>query len=129
MQAVRKTPIPHLVWEAGKWSVRANKKAPMVPIRYKLASDGYTAAGHSIPRRVMGGHRDIPVESVTSALADTGCTTMVAGLNFIRNLSLWEEELLPVRTEIKAANKTEIRVIGAVIVELQLNTPSSHLIS
>ena len=54
---------------------------------------------------------------------------MVAGLNFIRNLGLSEYELLPVRTEIKAANKTEIKVIGAVFVELQLNTPSSHLIS
>ena len=62
-------------------------------------------------------------------MVDTACTSMVAGLSFIRNLGLKESDLVPIRTEIRAANKSEIKIIGAVIVEIKLNKPISDLLT
>ena len=41
----------------------------------------------------------------------------------MRDIGLKETDLVPVVTQIKAANKSEIRIIGALIVEIKLNVP------
>ena len=48
---------------------------------------------------------------------------MVAGVDFIHNLGLNEKDLVPVAKTVKAANKTDIKMIGAVIIEAKLNSP------
>ena len=109
--------------------MRSNKRAPMVGIKYFLSEDGYKAAKSCIPLRHTKSSSKSPVIGTIQALADTGCTTMVAGLSFIRHLGLRPQDLLPVRTSIKAANRTEIVIIGAVIVEIRLNRPNSETFS
>ena len=85
-------PIPHLVWESGKWKVKDNEKAPNVPIKYRLCHDGYQAAGRKLPKgRISDDSR--PFTATCTALADTGCTTMVAGLSFMKNLGLERKDL------------------------------------
>ena len=69
---------------------------------------------------------NIPFTATCDALADTGCTTMLAGLSFVHNLGLKKSDLVPVRTEIKAANRSEIRIIGAIIVEIKLHKPREN---
>ena len=101
--------------------MRPNKKAPLVSIRYRLCRDGYSAAGRSVPKCRTKTIGSKPVMATIKALADTGCTTMVAGMTFVRQLGLIKEDLLPVTTSIKAANKTDIVIIGAVIVEISLD--------
>ena len=113
-------PIPHLVWD-GSWQIKRSRKAPMIQVRYRLNEAGYKASGYKMPVRHSSQANKDQVTATCSALADTGCTTMVAGMTFVRNLGLKESDLLPVRTEIKAANKTEIKIIGAVIVEIELH--------
>ena len=88
------SPIPHLVWDNGNWIVRPNKKAPLVSIRYRLSKDGYSAAGRSIPKCRTKTIGSKPVMATIKALADTGCTTMVAGMTFVRQLGLIKEDLL-----------------------------------
>ena len=93
----------------------------MISIRYRLCPDGYEAAGYKVPVRHSSQPNKEAVVATSSALADTGCTTMVAGMTFVQNLGLKASDLLPVRTEIKAANKTEIKIIGAIIVDIRVN--------
>ena len=120
---IKDKPIPHLVWDGDDWIVKPNKRAPLVAIRYKLCEDGYAAAKRAMPVNRVGKDKS-PVTATISAMADTGCTTMVAGLSFIQHLGLKKEDLLPVRTLIKAANKTALTIIGAVIVEICINCGS-----
>ena len=95
----------------------------MVNIKYKLCWDGYTMAGFKAPTQKVRPKQKGPLVGTTSAMADTGCSTMVAGVEFIKNIGLAKEDLVPVRTVVKAANKTKIEIIGAVIVEIRLNSP------
>ena len=50
---------------------------------------------------------------------------MIAGVDFIENIGIKNNQLIPVDTVVKAANKTVIKVDGAVIVEIRLNTPGA----
>ena len=45
---------------------------------------------------------------------------MIAGMSFIKDLGLSKLDLVPVHTHIKAANKSDIRIIWVVIVEIKL---------
>ena len=45
---------------------------------------------------------------------------MIAGMSFIKDLGLSKLDLVPVHTQIKSANKSDICIIGAVIVEIKL---------
>ena len=86
------SPIPHLVWDGGSWTIRQNKKAPVVSIRYKLCRYGYSAAGRTLPESRTKTISSKPVTATIKALADTGCTTMVAGMTFVRQLGLIKED-------------------------------------
>ena len=95
----------------------------MVSIHYRLCKDGYAALGRRMPERHTSckDARKFPVTASTMAMVDTGCSTMVAGMSFIRSLGLWPNDLLPVKTDIRAANKTSIKIEGAIIVEIKRN--------
>ena len=121
---IRDKPISHLVWDGDDWIVKPNKRAPLVTIRYKLCEDGYAVAKRTMPVSRIGKDKS-PVTATISAMADTGCTTMVAGLSFVQHLGLKKEDLLPVKTLIKAANKTALTIIGALIVEICINSGHS----
>ena len=48
-----------------------------------------------------------------SALADTGCQSMLAGLNLLQALQLQQNQLIPVNMKMTAANSKGIEIIGA----------------
>ena len=123
------SPIPHLIWREGTWKVRHNMKTPMVQIKYKLSEEGYKKLGSPLPLRRGASLQTVPVVGFMEAMADTGCTTMVAGLEFIHNLGLAKGDLLPVRTQVKAANKTSIKILGAVVVEVKVDGPNRDGVS
>ena len=115
--------LPHLVWDDEEWKLKSDQQVPMVNIKYKLCWDGYAKAGFKAPTQKVRPKQRGPLVGTVSAMADTGCSTMVAGIEFIKNIGLTTEDLVPVRTVVKAANKTRIEIIGAVIVEIRLNSP------
>ena len=123
------SPIPHFIWDQGEWSIRPNRSHPMVKICYRLCKDGYQAVRRPMPKRhtQCRGIEKIPIVATTEAMADTGCSTMVAGMSFIHSLGLWASDLLPVKADIRAANKSQIKIDGAVIVEIKLNDESDKL--
>ena len=52
------------------------------------------------------------------AMADTGCQSCLAGINVMQKIGLQERDLVPVRMSMRAANKTDIRILGAIVVKL-----------
>ena len=114
-------PIPHLIWTGKSWKVKPNMRAPIVKLKYRISADGYVAAGRQPPIHSSEVDPKIPFTATCDALADTGCTTMIAGLLFVHNLGLKKSDLVPVHTQIRAANRSEIKIIGAIIVEIKLH--------
>ena len=49
-----------------------------------------------------------------SALADTGCQSCLAGVELLSKLGVSQNDLLPVKTKIKAANDNSIALLGAI---------------
>ena len=81
----------------------------MVKIKYKLCPDGYKHAGLPFPKQADR-RRKHAVVSITTAMADTGCSTMVAGLDFVYALGITKRDLVPAETEVKAVIKTKIDI-------------------
>ena len=50
-------------------------------------------------------------------------------MDFIHNLGLEKKDLVPVAATVKAANKADIKVIGAVIIDAKLNSPGADTIT
>ena len=50
--------------------------------------------------------------------ADTGCMSSMAGLNTIAKLGLSRQSLIPVTTQMKSADSSHIRLLGATFIEL-----------
>ena len=63
--------------------------------------------------------------ATSKAMADTGCSTMVAGIDFIRYIGLTESDLVPTMSTVRAANKAKIEILGELIVDIRLITPSA----
>ena len=61
------------------------------------------------------------IVATTSSLGDTGCSSMIAGMDFVKSLGLAKKDLLPVEMSMRAANKTAIDIIGAVIAEIKVD--------
>ena len=105
--------LPHIVWRENKWVEAPAKPPPIVQIKYRLAYNDYVDLGIPPP--------DKPVfVATTASLGDTGCSSMIAGVEFARDLGLAKRDLLPVEMSMRAANKTNIDIIGALIVEIKV---------
>ena len=118
--------MPPMVWKNNDWERGSGESAPMVSIKYKLAWDGYAVAGLKPPIQKVRSKQKGPLVATGKAMADTGCSTMVAGVDFMTNLGLRESDLVPTKSTVKAANKTKIEVLGALMVDIRLNTPGSE---
>ena len=110
--------LPHLVWHDEEWKAKNHQDSPLVSIRYKLDWDGYVVAGFPPLIQKVKVKQSGALVATARAMADTGCSSMVAGPEFYKNLGLVKEDLIPVKTVVKAANRTVIDIIGAVIVNI-----------
>ena len=63
------------------------------------------------------------------ALADTGCQSMLAGTNLLRNLNLQQNQLIAVTMKMTAANSKGIDIIGALPLRISGRTLSGTVIS
>ena len=65
-------------------------------------------------------------EMKTSAMADTGCQSCLAGLRTIRQLGLDKNDLIPVSMRMHAANNNTIKILGAVVLRFSGKSSSGH---
>ena len=52
------------------------------------------------------------------ALADTGCQSCLAGINFLQKLGLATSDLIPVTTKMRSASNEDIGILGALLLHL-----------
>ena len=67
-----------------------------------------------------------PCEIKTSAMADTGCQSCLAGLQAIRQLGLNERDLIPVSMRMHAANNNSIKILGAAVIRFSGKSQSGR---
>ena len=82
--------------------------------------------------RVIGANPQFhnPTPLITfSALADTGCQSMLGGLNLLQALHLQQNQLIPVNMKMTAANSKGIEIIGALPLRISGVSETGEIIS
>ena len=93
-----------------KWSRQPSKAQPFINLAMSTHKDDYQALGFTMT---------FPPHSCTiQGMADTGCQSCLCGLQIIRKLGMSEKDLMPVTMRMHAANKQDIKILGAAIVRL-----------
>ena len=92
-----------------RWSRQASKPQPFITLSIRVCTRDYAHFGFQPPRSTKS------IEAPT--MADTGCQCCLAGMLIIRRLGLNESDLIPVTTQMHAANNNKIKILGAVLIE------------
>ena len=93
------------------WATKQNNEHPMVTVGIEVAEEEFTKFGHPLAKRRLN--------SVSRrAVADTGAMIMVAGEELVAGLGLSTSDLIPVSTELSAANNSELKILGGVFLQV-----------
>ena len=100
--------ITHHVYDSSNgWCQRKSRNQPTINISLRTCAEDYASFNRSLPR-----YRTI----LMPVLADTGCMSCLCGMKTIHQLGMRKRDLIPVTVEMKAANKSKVHVIGAVVI-------------
>ena len=92
------------------WEQRHSQHQPVIKINACTHPDDYFALGLSL---------SVPAKTtILSAVADTGCQSCLIGMNLVQRFDLRQNDLIPVKMRMRAANENNISIIGAVILRL-----------
>ena len=89
---------------------RPSQPQPFIRLQAEINPVDYASAGYQL----NGGAR----QTSTQALADTGCQSCLTGTALLAELRLPVTDLIPVNQKMRAANGSQIKVQGAIIVRL-----------
>ena len=113
------TPLSHVEYDQIKeaW-VRAKPRRP-ANLRVDVTVCSAVYQGLGLP---LNPKRGVQTARGTEALADTGAQVCVAGMELVHSLGLKRKDLIKVKMELRAANKSEMEVLGAVLMEVSSKT-------
>ena len=113
--------LGHHVYHRGRgWLKQAARVKPVVQLYSRLDMGAYKALGLKPPAKqakVSGGQH----------LADTGASICLGGRTYLRSLGLCEEDLTPCDMTVSGANNSNIKVLGALLVELSRGSSQGDL--
>ena len=96
-----------------QWVRRSPEDHPTVQVTASLSEDSYTELGLNIPK---GAGRKARIYS----LPDTGAQPTVGGLGTLHALGGTKSDLIPVTTNLSAANYSDLGIMGAILIDLEL---------
>ena len=104
--------LPHHVYDryAG-WVARPPAPHPLTQVSISLCTSGYRELELPLPRVVD--------KSITRmSMADTGAQMLVGGVDIIHSLGLTKKDLIPLATEVNAANRQSMGLLGGVLITI-----------
>ena len=112
LQPTKKVNLPHMVYDQLGWSVSRTKPAPYVKVSVKVDTQSYRDQNIRPPSAYR--HREADI----LALADTGCAAVCMGPEQLPKLGLSRSDLMAAQMELRAANETGIKILGALFVNI-----------
>ena len=67
-------------------------------------------------------------EVTHTVITDSGCQSTAVPLKLVYKVGLKKKDLIPVVSKMKGANKSDLGVLGAVVMEFSYETPSRSLV-
>ena len=104
--------LPHHTWSPNsrKWTQKKSPPQPTLTVSVATKKADYSVHGHTL--RVEGSSPS------TTALADTGCQSCLAGTQLIKDLHLERRDLIPSTLTMRSASGNQIPIWGAVLARI-----------
>ncbi len=112
------TTLDHHTYNAqdDTWSKTSTPDQPHVNLTLRLVKEDYIRLGGKTPLGTK--------EATVQALADTGCQSCIAGTEVMSTMGIKLRMLLPATIKMRAANGSDIPLLGAAII--RITDPTSH---
>ena len=101
------------------WVWQKSQPQPLITLTATLHPDDYKALGFQPASQQ-------PQSIRLSAMADTGCQSYLASTTVLRRLGLNQKDLIPVTTRMHAANNSDIKILGAIILRFSGTSQSGQ---
>ena len=108
VKKVGRTKVPHMLYDQLKWVKQAPPRHPTCTLAVAVSTKGYQENNFKPPPVTRRREADM------LALADTGCQACCMGPNQMHALGMSEVDLIEPLLNLKAANSTGIKILGAV---------------
>ena len=116
-------PIYHHVFDKNQGWRRTNSLPhPTLDLMVKVCPKDHKNFGHPVPA-----DRDLG-EVTHTVITDSGCQSTAVPLTLVYKVGLKKKDLIPVVSKMNGANKSDLGVLGAVIMEFSYETPSRSLV-
>ena len=105
--------LHHQTWDQATqlWTQRKSPPQPHLNVTISARSEDFRHHGHTLR---METH-----DLATTAMADTGCQSCLAGPSLLSGLRLTASDLIPVNLVMYSASGTNLRILGAAILRIR----------
>ncbi len=106
--------LRHQHWDGkqGMWLCQRSPPQPTLNVELATSREDYTAHGHTLRKEVRG--------LMTTALADTGCQSCLAGPTLQAGLQLKDRDLIPASLAMTSASGHPLPIMGAALIRLRV---------
>ncbi len=106
--------LQHQTWDSStqNWSQKRSPPQPNVDVIVSARSEDFRTHGHTLRHETL--------HLATTAMADTGCQSCLAGPSLMRGLHLEETDLIPACLVMHSASGTNLPIMGAVLLRIKV---------
>ena len=118
----RQVNISHHIYDSSTemWVKKPSKPQPSIMLSASTQAVDYQKLGFELLSK--------PTSIKISVIPDTGCQSCLAGLKFFDMLGISKSQLIPVRIQMAAANRSKINILGAAIVNFSGKNPNGDTV-
>ena len=104
--------LPHQSWDhmEQRWTQRRSPPQPLIDVVISTHRSDYRTHGHTL--------RHETPHLITTAMADTGCQSCLAGPKLMRALHLTDDDLIPACLIMHSASGTNMPILGAALTRI-----------
>ena len=112
--------LPHQSWDSSeqRWIQRRSPPQPLIEVTISTHRSDYRAHGHTL--------RHETTRLPTTAMADTGCQSCLAGPQLMKALHLTEADLIPACLVMHSASGTNLPILGAALTRIAVQSTGQH---
>merc|ERR1712082_8307 len=121
----RNTIVSNLEWTGHEFVERPPEKQPKLKASMSVMTEAMKPWGTKLSRAE---EKNLVKDLDTNGLADTGAQTNSAGVSLLKKLNFPEEKMMTTSHAIRGAANSDLDVMGAILVRLELNGRTSRFI-
>ena len=109
--------FPHMEWDGTDFVPRTPPPSPYIKVEGTLM----IAAHQKLGMRWNGSRKGVSRPRTLRALADTGCQTCTAGLDFVEEMGCPLSYLIPTSHKIHGITKSGLEIVGSILMRFEIN--------